>query len=268
MKTTMKKILSLLMCLVLLASVMTMVACDEDDDKDNGPEELAELAGKTPEEAYELAYQYMAGLTNYTMTSKQKVTVSVQGFSQTQNQTLVNKQNGTDYYMKSSGIEGAEMEMVWIDDVAYYDMMGMKFKLHMTLEEAAAATGMELNDAGLVELPQGYFQNAKFKKTADGYELAFEIEKSLAEELFVDQIAGAYGVSASLADDLNYSVVFDQNANPVAMNVNMTINMTIDGVGATVKADSKSTFSDIGTTTIDPPANPYAYEEYDLDDLQ
>lgn len=267
MKNMTKRMISLLLCLLLTASVMTMVACDS-FDRDDGIEEVDMLAGKTPKEAYDFAYTYLAGLTNFTMTANQTINASAQGFSYDTEQVVVNKQNGIDYYLKSEGVQGAEMEMIWVDDVAYYEMMGKKFKIAMTLEEAAAFSGMEMNSAGLVQLPEEYFNDIKFKKTSKGYELVFDIDKDQAEDLFIDMIADLYGSTATLTEDLRYTVVFDKNAIPVAMNIKMTLIVVSEGVSVTTTVDSKSTFSDIGTTVVLPPANPNAYTEYDLDDLQ
>ena len=133
----MKKFLAMIMCAALLLSCLMLSACDEQDAQDalsdalgdiietGVPDETDEngdlktLGGKTPEQLYADAYELLSKATNFTMTSKQNISMVIDGEPIDVVQNVFQKIDGDNSYFKTSGVEGAEMEGWYVRKLAY-----------------------------------------------------------------------------------------------------------------------------------------------------
>ena len=180
----MKKLIALMLCLVLACSAFVLTSCDDptadtgndqkepsndnaDADQDKGlSDDLSTLNGKTAEDLYALALEKIAGLENFELVATQVLTMTHQGESITMNQTVINKMDGQDCYLKSENdtTPDANMEVWYVDEWYYVISKGVQNKANISWEkvqenympEGATAEG------ALMNIPEAWFKDVKF----------------------------------------------------------------------------------------------------------
>ena len=253
-KDTMKKIISLLLALTLAFSMLALVSCNSSDDDSNGGGKTVEkLAGKTPEELYELSRTKLAAATSYSVDSQQVITMSSAGESMTMNQTVVTKVNGNDSYMKSNNDteSSANMEVWYVDGMIYSSMLGMKIKAEMDKDAYMEEyMGTDPSETTLLDIPESWFENIKFEKEGDKWVLKFVVSGAKYTEVFEN-----VGLGGEITGDVIYKLYFDGEGNIEKMST--VFDMTMMGIQA--HCDSVS-YIKLENVTITPPADADSYQ--------
>ncbi len=250
----MKKFLSLMLCIIMLAATLSLVAC-------NGEEDLTKLNGKTPEQIYAEALDKVKTITNFELKAEATITMSMNGDTQTADMTTVTKMDGNNIYVKvDNDIDASvNMEAWYVDEVFYGEASGQKFKAEITyadyvekyMPDGATAEG------ALMQIPEAWFKDTKFNKTDDGkYYIEFIVSGEDYLTYMKDSAIGSMVNGVELAD-ISYKVYFDKNANLGDIVTEFT--MTEQGVTVTVSAISK--ISNMGTTTITVPAEAESWND-------
>lgn len=242
----MKKFLSLMLCIIMIAATFSLVAC-------NGGEDLTKLNGKTAEQLYNEALDKVKGLTNFELDATATISMELNNQTQTIDVKTVSKMDGQNVYVKVDNDmdASANMEAWYVDEVFYGEAAGQKFKAEITYEdyvekympEGATAEG------ALMQIPEAWFKDTKFIKTSDGmYYIEFVVS---GEDYLTYMQNSALGsmLSNIAIDDISYKVYFDKDAN--LGDIVTEFSMTEQGVKMTATAVSK--ISNIGTTTITVP---------------
>ena len=274
----MKKLLSLLLALTLVFSVFALSSCNKDDsdDKndssnnngnnngnDNGNDNnggnnngtgniTAEtLAGKTPEQLYELSQTKLAEATSYSINATQVITMVYGSEEMAINQTVISTVNGDNTYSKVYSDMGLmDMEVWYVDGMLYSSMGGTKVKAPMDKDAFMEEyMGTDASEETLLDIPTSWFSNVKFEKEDTKWVLNFVISGDKYNEMF-DNI----DLGGEIVGDVIYKLYFDDDGNIEKM---VTIfDMSIEGVNA--HCDSVS-YITIGNVTVTPPADADSY---------
>ncbi len=239
----MKKILTLVLAALMLVSAFCLASCNKD--------ELKKLDGKTPEALYQATQEKLKGKDNYTMVSSQKITLTAEGQEMVVNQSVTAKMAGKNSYAKiDNDMEASASMEVWYVDEMYYGIQnGKKIKAPLsweTYEEEYLPEGSTSENA-LLNIPDTWFKDLKFKRDGDNYYLEFlvsgeEYTKYLGEFSQFKQAGVEIG-------DVSYKVYFDKDAN--LGDVITEFDYTVSGVSA--HALTKSVISDIDQTEVTAP---------------
>ena len=248
----MKKILSLLLCALLMFTMLGLVSCDDEEtagsQSGDGDDAIETLGGKTPEQLYQAALDKVAGLTNYTMVAAQVIS----GGGMTINQTVSAKMDGIDVYVKTENNmdSSSNMECWYVDEMFYTIASGVKAKAAISYEKFTSeympegATG----EGALMNIPASWFVDTSFHQDGDLYYMEFIVSGEEYLQYFESTSLGAY---VQGVDDISYKVYFDKDGN--LGDVVTELDMVTEGVSFHVV--STSTFSNINSTTITLPAN-------------
>ena len=242
----MKKILSLLLCALLMFTMLGLVSCGGDEGDGSGAIET--LNGKTPEQLYQAALDKVAGLTNYTMVATQVIS----GGGMTINQTVSAKMDGIDVYVKTVNDmnSSGNMECWYVDEMFYTIASGVKAKAAISYDKFTSeympegATG----EGALMNIPASWFVDTSFHQDGDLYYIEFIVSGEEYLQYFESTSLGAY---VQGVDDISYKVYFDKDGN--LGDVVTELDMVSEGVEFHIV--STSTFSDINSTVITLPEN-------------
>ena len=268
----MKKFLAIVMCAVLLLSCLMLSACDEQDVQDalsdalgdiietGVPDETDEngdlktLGGKTPEQLYADAYELLSKATNFTMTSKQNISMVIDGEPIDVVQNVFQKIDGDNSYFKTSGVEGAEMEGWYVDGVVYAQHAGEKVKATVSKEDYYKNfLGSDANETKIFNIPESWFVDIAIKQEGEEYYILFSVSGDEYSELIQNA-----NFNASVAENVDYKVYFTKDGKILRMVTDFSIN--VDGVVATTHAES--IFENVGTTEpITAPADADSYTD-------
>ena len=269
---TMKKLLALLLCLLLVCSAFVLASCDAtdkaDDDKnessnsdtssdkkDDSSKEPSTLNGKTAEELYALALEKVAGLTNFEMTATQVIEMTYEGDTITMNQIVINKMNGQDCYMKMENdmSPDANMEMWYVDEWMYVITEGVQNKANITWEEMQETYMPEgaTAEGALMNIPEAWFKDVKFEQEGDAYYLEFIVS---GEEYLTYMDSTSLGAYLEGVDDVSYKVYFDKDGN--LGQIVTEFDFVIETISC--HAVSTSTVTNIGSVTIEAPEGTFA----------
>lgn len=262
----MKKLLSLLLCLILVCSVFVLASCDatdNDNDDNNEPsnsdtnsdkkDDLSTLNGKTAEELYDAAIAKVAGLTNFEMTATQVITLTYEedGDSFTMNQSIVSKMNGQDCYMKAENDSAPEsnMEMWYVDEWMYVITNGVQNKANITWEDMQEKYMPEGANAegALMNIPKEWFKDVKFEQEGNAYYLEFIVS---GEEYLTYMSSTSLGAYLDGVDDVSYKVYFDKDGN--LGDIVTEFEFVVEGFRCHALSTSK--IANVGTTVIDTPS--------------
>ena len=244
----MKKILSLLLVLVMTCSMLLFVSCSDNDSVET-------LNGKTAQELYNEALNKVKGLTNYTMTAEQVITVQ----NQTVNQTVISKVVGEDLYVKTNNdsAPSANMEAWYVGEMFYAIMGGVKAKANITKEEYREKfmpEGASGSDA-LMNIPADWFVDTKFiQESENSYYIEFIVSGEEYLKYFKSTALASY---VDGVDDISYKVYFDAKGN--LGDIVTELDAVIEGSDTHIISTSKIT--SIGTTTIVPPSNTDSFQD-------
>ena len=261
----MKKFLSIIMCVVLIASCFMLGACDEekvaedikkilDETDENG--NLKTLGGKTPKELYDEASAILSNATNFTQEAVQDISMVINGESMALKQNVLSKVDGDNSYIKSSGVEGSEMEGFYVDGVVYAKMNGVKNKASLSKAEYYEKfLGTTEEESKILDIPESWFKDIVIKKDGDEYYIHFVVSGEEYSKLIGKAAAG---IDVSLATDVNYKVYLTKEGK--LSKVIVEVEMEIEG--AKVKLYSESKFYDVVTTApITAPADADSYTD-------
>ena len=248
----MKKILSLLLCALLMFTMLGLVSCDDEEtagsQSGDGDDAIETLGGKTPEQLYQAALDKVAGLTNYTMVATQVIS----GGGMTMNQTVSAKMDGINVYVKSENDTEASsnMECWYVDEMLYAIASGVKVKAAISYEKFTSEYMPEgaTSEGALMNIPASWFVDTSFHQDGDIYYIEFIVSGEEYLEYFESTSLGAY---VQGVDDISYKVYFDKDGN--LGDVVTELDMVTQGVSFHVV--STSTFSNINSTTITLPEN-------------
>ena len=252
----MKKIFTLLLCVALLASMLSLVSCQQDID--DGPKYSETLNGKTPEELYEFSQEKLKQATSYSVQTTQVIEMTYGGESYTMNQTVESKVNGDNSYSKSNNDMDsmASFESWYVDGICYTKMYGYKFKTAISKDEYMEEyMEVDPSESTLLDIPESWFENVKFEKVGNDNVLKFVVSGDKYTELFGNLGLG----SITIVGNVDYSIYFDDAGN---LNKLVSIfDMMVEGVSAHCESVSIIT---IGAVTITPPPDASSYEWVDL----
>ncbi|MBQ8288164.1 MAG: hypothetical protein IJX76_05260 [Clostridia bacterium] len=246
----MKKRISMILSVILALSLFTvsMTSCDEDGNSSKDDDGVT-LNGKSPEEAYNDALEAINNTDNYEMTSKQDIdiemTYSGQTMNQEQKQTIQQKKNGDDIYVKVGGAS-LEQETWYVDGVLYTISGDTKAKAELSLEEFTEQMMGESSN-NLLNIPESWFKDVEFK-TEDGQKtLEFKIDGNEYLEL-VGNMLDSLGASADDMDisEVVYTVYFTDDGAIEKIVTVFSASFSIQGVEATANYNTVTTIS-IGT---------------------
>ena len=280
----MKKLISLLLMLALLISSLALVSCDEfdsdadkegssvknpsnsddDDDEESSskkPKTKETLADKTPEELYELAMEKLEDTDEFSITSTQLITINYEGQSLDMTQTMIQKFNGDDGYVKTMSDNTLNYETWYVDGVSYVNMEGYKIKCALSKEDYMEQY-MEADpqESTLLDIPESWFTDIKFTKSGSDWVLKFDVDADQLNNL-LGNIGMEYG---TIDDDVIYRVFFDDEGN--MKKVTMEFDMTIEMYGETYTAHcTTDSIVVIENVTIELPDDAHLYEEVYLD---
>ena len=246
----MKKILSLLLCAVLMLTMLGLVSCDDEETNDggNGDGAIETLNGKTPEQLYQAALDKVAGLTNYTMVAKQVIT----GGGMTINQTVSAKMDGNNSYVKTENSmdSSGNAECWFVDDMLYMTSGGMSIKMALSYDDFANAYMPEgaTGDGALMNIPESWFVDTSFHQEGDLYYIEFIVSGEEYLQYFESTGLGSY---IENVEDVSYKVYFDAQGN--LGDVVTEADMVSEGVALHIV--STSTFSGINSTVVTAPEN-------------
>ncbi len=250
----MKKILLILLALTLAFSSLGLVSCDKEED---GANFVATLNGKTPKELYELSRGILQEATSYSVTASQVITMTANGQKLTMNQTAISKLNGDNSYMKMTNdfVSDANMEAWYVDGIVYSSMAGVKAKAEITKEEYMQNyMNTDPSETTLLDIPESWFKDIKFKEEKDGWSLNFVVDGTKYTELF-----GNLGLNASVSGNVKYTLFFDEDGN--VEKLNSVFDANVSGVKAHYVTES---IIKIEPVTITPPADADSYQSVTL----
>lgn len=268
----MKKFLTLIMCVALLTGCFMLSACDEQEvqdaisdalndvietavpDETNENGDFKTLGGKTPEQLYADAYELLSKATNFTMTSKQNISMVIDGEPINVIQNVFQKIDGDNSYFKTSGVEGAEMEGWYVDGVVYAQHAGEKVKATVSKEDYYKNfLGSDANESKVFNIPESWFVDIAIKQDGEEYYILFSVSGDEYSKLIQNA-----NFNASVAETVDYKVYFTKDGKILRMVTDFSIN--VDGVVATTHAES--IFADVGTTAaITAPADADSYSD-------
>lgn len=248
----MKKIISLLLALTLVFSLLALTSCKKGDDDDNS-NTVATLAGKTPEQLYELSKTKLKEATSYSVNASQVITMQLDGEDMTMNQTVISTVNGDNSYSKVTSDEMGEllnMEVWYVDGMLYSSMTGAKVKAPIDKDTYMEEyMGTDPKEDTLLDIPTSWFADVKFEKEGDKWVLNFLISGEKYNEMFDNLDLGG-----DIVGDVVYKIYFDADGNIEKMIT--TFDMTTMGVKA--HCDSVA-YITIGNVTVNPPADADSY---------
>ncbi|MBO5938532.1 MAG: hypothetical protein J6Q82_03425 [Clostridia bacterium] len=271
----MKRILSILLCLILIGSMLTLASCDEttvpsndetteNTDDSNNPsssggktpkEGVDVLNGKTPKELYEAAIEKVSAMTNYELITNQVIDMTYQNQSlPTVNQVVISKLNGQEQYVKSTNDAdaSANMEIWYVNDWLYTTMGGSSVKANITwqqmqdnfMPEGASGSGLLMN------IPESWFKNIRFEKDGELYFIEFTVS---GEDYLKYMQSTALGDMIKDATDVTYIVYFDANGELGDIITKCDYVVTESGYTINCHLESTSTLSNVGNVTITAP---------------
>ena len=247
----MKKLLSILLCILMLLSISAMVACSNDDGDDD---DLATLAGKTSVQLYEDAQNKLKGLQRYEMLSTQVITMNYAGTEIVMNQTITSKQDGQDLYVKmyNDTSTANNMECWYVDEWFYVIQGSVKGKAQIDYEDYVNTympEGSTSSDA-LMNIPSDWFKGVEFVQDKDNYYLEFVVSGDEFQQYMASSTLNSYIESAEI-DDIVYKVYFTESGELGDIVVEM--DMVIEGVSA--HARSVSRISNLSASIVAPEGN-------------
>ncbi len=246
----MKRILSLLLALTLAFSVFALVSCNKggDDDSGNaGAGKIETLAGKTPEELYEVSKTKLAEATSYSVSTTQVITM--EGI--TMNQTAISKVDGDNSYveMTNDTTPITNMKVWYVDGMMYMDTYSGKSKCEYSKEQYMEEyMGADPSESTLLDIPESWFTDVKFEKEGESWVLNFVISAAKYNEL-LDNLS----LNGTISGDVVYKLYFDNNGNMTKLTTafDMVVSgftahcdqvsyITVESVNVTVPADADS----------------------------
>lgn len=241
----MKKRIAMLLSGLLALSLLTfsMTSCleegtpEDDDDEDEKQTDGSKLNGKTPEELYAEALSAVNESLNWEMASTQEIkmvmTYNGETVEQEQTQTIEQKMNGEDVYVKIGG-SALEMESWYVDGIFYTISGDVKAKAELSLKEyQEQMTGSA--DQTLLNIPSEWFKDIKFEEKDGKNCLNFHV----SGEEYADVVGNLFesmNIDASAKiGEVDYTVVFDKKGNIEQILCDFSAEFEIQGIA--VKAD-------------------------------
>ncbi len=256
----MKKFLSLALALMMILSLATLTACEQE------PKEMLEAAAAALEKApYKMTMKMNFSSDNEEMNEifemmNMEIPVTVDGDNLSMDMT-----------MDMGELLGGSMtaHVVLFDKVMYYDMAfgALSMKMKTTLNDEQLAEFAAENG---VEMPVDYEQFANF--TAEKKDGKTVIScTGITEEgkkLLNEEIAGALASMDGSAEmgDLTYTITL-ADGKYESMDLSCTYTVTVAGESVSVTMVMGSTFAYDDVAAIAAPADADSYEEVDYSDL-
>lgn len=179
----MKKILSILL---MLALTMSLVGCGTKGSSGEGAQALK------PIEVYANAQKNLQEVNSMEMNIKGSVNVTIGEESMDMTidasvKELIHSETDVDLEMlMSMGLQGQptmDMKAYFKDDVMYYDMLGMKYKTALPMEEAMSQTYSEMP-----EFDEALLSDSKIEDSESGKRITFDVKKENIKELLGDSV--------------------------------------------------------------------------------
>ncbi len=267
----MKKIVSALLILLMLASCAALASCDrggdpggKDSENQSESESLenltpATLKGKTPKEAYRAAMNSAGlsqnGTTTMKMTSEMKSETSEIKMSQ----ILTTKIDGESFYLCMT-VDNQSNE-IWFDGETLYNKMG-EAKYKETISEDVFAQRYLSNDfseEALLDLPDDLFADKIFEKDEETGNYVVDLTISGGDlESFIESLGADPEETVLASDEITYTLTFDKNAKLVGLTFGFGV--AAEAMHSTVTVEM--TFHDMGTTKVTLPEDAESYPEH------
>ena len=199
----MKKVLSIILATILLFAA---VGCSN-----GGKKGVKSLAGKTPQELYNAAIEYIQKLENYEILIESNYKTTYEGETGEESSTTLHKSSGDSFYYLYKD-EAGEEYFLHDGKALYKNVNNITEKEEISYADFMTAWGSITESGMLIELDDSYFEDKLFVKDGDVYYLDFLI----TEEDYAD-IAGG-----TVESPVTYRVYFDEDGNVTKFERSMT----------------------------------------------
>lgn len=148
----------------------------------------------------------------------------------------------------------------------YQDLSGMKYKLHMDIEDA-------VNQMGVTDLEftEDIVKESSVTDVDGGKELSFTLDGTAMTDILSEIVAsltGALGADGTMTfGDVTYNIVVDKDYIERSCEIIFSISMEIDGETVDMSYDMRMDISSVNNTTITFPDDLDSYTEITADQL-
>ena len=254
----MKKILSLVLALVMVASLFVLVSCDKNEEtQPTSPvsEDGKTLSGKTPKEVFDEAKALFAQMKDYSI--KITLTESIYDFVDeplVQNIYHEYSVKGDNAYMKYVDASGAIDEKTYVDGVAYFSVYGEKTT--SKFDAATFKSSFTITPSNtLLNLDEALLEDARFTVDDDYCVLVVTMTAEEYMALRGDEIVG----------DATYTMTFDGDGRLLSVNLAVVYAAS---AGVNVNFDRKYEFVTENVPDITAPADASSYKQApELEDI-
>lgn len=291
----MKKLLTTLLCGLLLTSALLMSACDSNDQPNDtdaatdvvtetpteapteaptepaetdadGNELFATLNEKTPLQLIESLEAYFG--KNYGSLNELKMTMKMNmdgmNMSVDMEEEIIVKRNGNDAYTKTEGSDGmgstTVTELWYVDGMIYteeYDesLNPVKVRYPVTPENVTEGGWMDLEDDVLMATPEAWLKDAKFAKIDDMYVVSVAADADMIKASAEELELDELSEGAEVSSLIQ---TYYFNADGSLAYVTYNIDMAMEGMACVM--ENKLTVTGVGKTEVKAPANADQYE--------
>lgn len=245
MKNTFKLPCKIASFLCLIVCVLVFAAGCETEGT------VSTINGKSAEEVYADAKEFIANCDSYTLKSKITEAITYQGQSETYTMDQIQiYDNGTVYCKLDSKdqVFASICSEYWGTDTTIYEIIpaqNTKMRINMSTAEFLESQGLKgYTDNLLMDFENGFFKKASFNKRSDGkYEIRSDVDVKKYSEMLNNSSLGS--MVSTLGPDaikkLAYTVIVDKDGKFCGVNIDGTIK-TQQGIN--MKVSSKATFDD------------------------
>ncbi len=219
----MKRIISILLCVLMLFSSMLFTSCLSADtttpqqDAVKNPT-VETLNGQTPIELYSATVENIEKATGIRFSTVLTMEVTTEGKEPTVfNQSVIVSTDHQSIYVQTASERHPETnaEIWFVGDTLYMTGIGGSFKQPLSLEEYYAKYAPDGSDPAtiLLDCPEAWFKDAEFtKEDLDSYYLEFELSGKEYWNKIKDGMMTSEIMSMAVKN-VDYKVYFDEEGN-------------------------------------------------------
>ena len=231
----MKKISALILITALLLSLLALSSCNNGGNEGEGAGEgntppnsnvTDTLAGQTPEQLYQSVKDKLADAKSYVVDSTQVIVMTQGEENMTMNQTVINKVDGDNNYIKmyNDMTTAANMEIWYVDGIIYTSTASGKIKAPVDKEDFMQNyMDKDPSESTLLDIPESWFEGISFEKETDEWVLKLTISEEKYEMYFSN-----IGLGADIIGDVQYNVYFDEEGN--LQKITTVVDYTVEGI--------------------------------------
>ena len=206
----MKKIASFILAVILAFSALTLVSCGGDDSS-NG-DVLDKLAGKAPDELYEITKTALKSASKYSISSTQVTIVDPDNDAWAFETNVIGAYDGEKVYAKMTNDQDPDdtMEIWYVDGMAYVSREDGKTKSEISKTEFTSlyTRGLPTENA-LLDIPKSWFDGLKFERYE---EEDWMVTVTVSAQQYIEEF-GAPETDGTMTGDVVYKILFDGEGN-------------------------------------------------------